>query len=410
MKTQPHKTNGFAPLPYPQALADHLATHEREAWKWLSKDMMDSAHANRVHLELLKTTYRIERETKPDLYALADGVKAVLGLDTSITFYQMQQSDASGMNAILIYLPGEANVAFQGPILDRLNEAELKAVIGHELGHFMLLEKWSHTFRIAAEVLDALVHDPSAQAVHAESYRLFHLYNEVFCDRCALAACEDLHTAIATLVKVETGLDAVDAESYLRQTEEICAQGPVKTEGLRHPETYLRAWALKMWVDQSEDVEQKVCAFIEGPPSLEGMDLLGQQQAMALTRTLMEALLWEPWIQSDAVRAHAKLFFDDFSMPTRVPTEDELLALREITDEKLCQYFCYILLDFVACDRDLEEPSLAAALLLSRKIEIEQHFRKVACKELKLRKTQFDQLETEAEKILEIARASGAKS
>ena len=40
---------------------------------------------------------------------------------------------------------------------------------------------------------------------------------------------------------------------------------------------------------------------------------------------------------------------------------------------------------------------------------VEQHFRTIACKELKIRKKQFDKLEKDAQAILENARNSGGR-
>jgi Zn-dependent protease with chaperone function len=398
------------PLPYLESLAGHLASEERQAWDWFAQELAGPEHAERVRLELLKATYRIDREAKPDLYEAADRVRERLGLSVPLTLYQMQQADSAAMNALLFYIPGEAHVAFMGPVLEKLQGAEMSALLGHELGHFRLLEGWGRKFRIAADLLTALLHDQATQPVHRESYRLFQLYTEVYCDRCSLAACGDLMAVVSALVKAETGLSDVSAASYLRQTEEICSKGRLKTDGLSHPECYVRTWALKLWSEQAGRVEEEVRQAIEGAPSLDGMDLLTQRRVFAQTRRLVDALLAEPWLHTTAVLAHARLFFEDFGPPTQAVAETELRELADLEDEKLVQYFCYVLLDFTACDRELEEPALAAALLLCRKLGWEKHFQPIACKELKLRKNQFEKLNAEAESLLAKARQARAEA
>ncbi|MBP7867973.1 MAG: M48 family metalloprotease [Acidobacteria bacterium] len=399
------------PLPYLKALADHLAVEEARAWDWFSRELTGPEHAERMRLELLKATYRLDREDRPELYAAADRVRERLGVTATITLYQLQQGDSAALNASLFYIPGEAHVAFQGPVLEKLQGVELDAVLGHELGHFRLFEHWERRYRIAADLLNALLHDPASQPVHHESYRLFQLYKEIFCDRCSLAACGDLPAVVSALVKAETGLGAVSAESYLRQTEEIFAKGSPKTDGLSHPECFVRTWALKLWADGDTGVDAKVRLIIEGRPTLDGMDLLEQRHVAAMTRRLVDTLLAEPWFHgSEAVLAHARLFFDDFDPPPPPVSDAELAELATIEDEKLAQYFCYVLLDFAACDRDLEEPALAAAYLVSRRLGWENHFQSMACKELKLRKAQYDKLAVDAPDLLAKARRSGGEA
>ena len=211
-------------------------------------------------------------------------------------------------------------------------------------------------------------------------------------------------------MKVETGIDEVSAESYLRQTDEILSKGRLKTEGISHPECYIRARALKLWNDRAEDVDTLVRDVIEGPPSLDGLDLLGQTRTMGMTRRLLHALLQEPWMRSDTVMSHARLFFDDFTPPRGKQPEDGLDDLAAIEDQKLTDYFCYVMLDLVSCDRELEEPALAVAHLLSKRLGMAESFRRIACKELKLRKRQFDKLESDAEDIVRSARESGGRS
>jgi hypothetical protein len=255
-------------------------------------------------------------------------------------------------------------------------------------------------------LLNALVQDPSSQPAHEESYRLFHLYHEIFCDRAALIACGDLHAAVSTLVKLETGITDVNAESYLEQTEEIFSKGTVKTSGLSHPECFIRTRALKLWSEQPANLEQDIRRMIEGGLSLDGMDLLAQGKTVELTRRLLETLLAEPWFRSEQVLAHARMFFDDLRVPKDAPCEDDLKPILEVEDEKLAQYFCYVLLDFVSCDRELEGPALGLALVLCRRLGLEKNFRPIATKELKLKKRQFDQLEQDAEAIVAAARKS----
>jgi hypothetical protein len=63
-------------------------------------------------------------------------------------------------------------------------------------------------------------------------------------------------------------------------------------------------------------------------------------------------------------------------------------------------YYCYVLLDFVAADRELEELPLAAALALSEKLGLKDRFAEIARKELRLRKNQFETIDQDKDRLL----------
>jgi Zn-dependent protease with chaperone function len=383
------------PLAYHKTLVNHLASRETELWAWFSADKLREQHNEAVRLELLKATYRIERDANPALYTALDEVSKVLELDVPVTFYQ--SPGVGALNASLAYMPGEAHIVFTGPVLTTLTPTEVRCVIGHELMHFALLDRW-RDYLVATQLLAAMANDPQAQPSHHASDRRLRLYTEVYCDRGAYKATGDLAGSITALVKMETGTTEITAESYLRQTDEIFTKGHPRTEGITHPETFVRARALKLWADNPETAARDIAQVIEGPISLEDLDLLGQQRISATTRKLIEAFLQPAWIQTEAQLAHARLFFDDFKP---VPKEPDSLA-RDVTGVtgKLHDYYCYILLDFATADRELEEAPLAAALLMADELGLGERFRQLAAKELNLRKKQLEMLSAEARTIV----------
>ena len=126
----PAQNSPIEPLPYSRALADHLASAEREAWQWFSEDLAGPDHAESVRLDLLKATYRFDRETKSDLYALGDKVRGLFGLGAPLTLYQMQQAPEGGLNTALFYIPGEIHIAFVGPVRNACRAANCSLFLG----------------------------------------------------------------------------------------------------------------------------------------------------------------------------------------------------------------------------------------------------------------------------------------
>ncbi|HYG36374.1 MAG TPA: M48 family metalloprotease [Clostridia bacterium] len=384
------------PLPFHVEARDYLKSHERELWNWFASAQEKANYTENLRLELLKSTYRLDTDGHPELYANVNEVKARLQLDIPITLYQAQNT--SQLNACLFFIPEEGHIVFSGPVLTLLSAEELKAVLGHELAHYHLWGREGGEFHIADRLLQAVANDPRAASSHEQTARRYQLYTEIYADRGALQVTGDINPVVAGLVKVQTGLSQVSAPGYLKQADEIFAKGNVATEGVSHPEAFIRARALTLWQEQREDSSERIMEMIEGATALEELDLIGQSRLTRDTQRLLEYFLQPKWFQTPAVLGHARLFFNDFQpSPSRDGKALEGLRFKE---SKLSEYFCYLLLDFVTADPELDELPLAAALELSRQLEIDSQFEKLAAKELKMKVRDVRRLKEHAPEML----------
>lgn len=389
------------PLPYHSAIRDYLKNEESQVWDWYASNRVRAEQADAIRFDLLKSTYRIDQEAQPAIYELAAQISKQLGLDVPITLYQAQ--NPQGLNASTAYIPDEAHVIFHGPITSKLSEVELRALLAHELGHMLLYSQWNGELLIADQVLSAMTHDRDADTSHFASARLFGLYTEVFCDRIALDVVGSPLDVISMLVKIATDLDEVNPTSYLKQAEEILGKGPIKTEGISHPEAYIRAHVLQLWHDQGPDAESRIAELIEGHPALDELDLTAQVRVMGITRRLIDAMLAPKWLRTDVVLAHARLYFDDYEPSPSGTSLETLRADVQQSDNALRDYYNYVLLDFASADRELEEAPLAQAIGLADAIDLEKRFLEIAAKELRLRKKQMEKVSADREKILAAA-------
>jgi hypothetical protein len=391
------------PLPYHVEVRDYLKSREREVWEWFASARAKADYTEHLRLELLKSTYRLDAEGHPDLYASVNEAKTRLQLDIPVTLYQAQNS--SQLNASLFFIPDEGHIVFSGPVLTLLNADELKSVLGHELAHYHLWRREEGEFHIADRLLQAVAGDPRAASSHEQTARRYQLYTEIFADRGSLLVTSDVNPVVAGLVKIHTGLPQISASGYLKQAEEIFAKGAVASEGQSHPEAFIRARALALWKEQSANASVRIAEMIEGTVALEDLDLMDQARLTGNTRRLLEYFLQPKWMRTPAVLGHARLFFDDF----------QPAATRDLTcldglkadDAKLREYVCYLLLDFVTADPELEDMPLAAALELSRQLGMDTHFEKLAAKELKMKVKDVRRLKEEAAEMLAKAEVTG---
>lgn len=394
-------------LPYHRAIVEYLETHEAELWKWFSSTSFRDEYAATTRLELLKSCYRFDPADHAELHAVVDEVRQRLGIAAPVTLYQSQS--ASGMNASLCYVPREAHLVLEGPIRATLSTEELRSIVAHELAHFLLWERQEGALLVADQMLSAMATHPRAEPSQIESARLFRLYLEVHCDRAALAVSPDPLVAISALIKVQTGLVDAQAEGYLRQSDEIFGQAEVKTEGLTHPESFIRARALKLFADSGDGAAPEIARMIEGPLDLGRLSLLGQQRLAELTRRVLLRFLEPTWLRTEPLVAHAGLFFPGLHLEE--PGDQETGSLAEElagVAESVRNYLCYVLLDLATVDPRLEQAPLAAAVNLAEALGIADAFLAKAGEELELGKRVLSRLKRESAKIVADAASAGA--
>lgn len=388
-----------SPLPFHLAIVEHLEKNESALWKWFSNQDRRKNRFEATKLELLKTTYRIAPDSETRIHEIFEKAKTRLGCDLQATFYQAQQS--SGTNASLIYIPGEIHIVFHGDVLSLLDEKEIEALVCHELGHYLFFEMDGGRFKVAEELLLALNNDNNATSTHMRTLTLYALYTELFCDRIAFRETDDFDSAVSVLIKLETGLSEVSSQSYLNQAKEILAKEIPLTEGFTHPECYIRAVALDLWREKGDMAYPLITPMIEGDLSLDKMNILSQKRIMGLTERLLEMILAPEWMRTPATLAHARLFFEGFAPSGQCqPITEKEIPRKEAS---LKQYLCYVMLDFAVTDKDLEDVSICAMLLLSERLGLYKEFTAIVAKELKPGRKLFDKLKKNAAEIVKNA-------
>jgi Zn-dependent protease with chaperone function len=318
---------------------------------------------------LLRNAYRLEAEVHPSVFRAGQRAAQALGLDDAIDYYQVSGEP----NASYLHQAGHAVILFQGALLDRLDEDELTAVIGHELAHRLLWEADDGAYLAVDRLLDAAAGDARTPSQYLETHRRWSLATELFADRGALTACGELRTTIRALLRLETGISTADPDAYLRQAESLDLRSG--SRGTSHPEAVGRAWALKNWL-AGEDVE----ALVTGPLDVDAPDLLDAVLLRELSRDFAAAIAQTEGLRTDAIATAAAGFADPpgpLGVPGGAVRFDEPLALRPVDGAPLprprpfapatVKYLCYLLLDLVTADPEVGDAGLVASLALARR-------------------------------------------
>ncbi len=386
-------------LPYQRQIVELLRSEEPELWRWHTSVRQSSAHADAVRLELLKSTYRLDRTVHAAVYAQLDAVMVRLGLTVPATLYQAQATDG-GLNATLWFMPEEVHLVLHGPVLSTLVPAEISAVLAHELGHHLLWTMDDGAYAIADRVLEATIGHVQAEPVHHETARRWRLHTELFADRVALLVTGERDIVVRTLVRIETGAAEVDGAAYIAQAREMLARGAAGG-GTTHPDCFIRALALAIDgpIDAADATAgDTIARLVGGSLNPSNVDLPDQRQLVELTRAALSVALSPTFMRSEAALTHARLFFHDFAPPSGFAT----ITLPTASDD-LRDYLCHLLLGVALADRELGDPALAHALLVARSWAWEGQLLELMERELKRPRAELSTLAREAERLVAAA-------
>jgi len=400
-------------LPYHLKVRDHFK-QQSSTWEFFAATRTREEQLAGFKTELLKNTYQFRPETDKALYEKIDLAREKLGLGTlPVTVYQAQFANDPELNASIVYLNQEAHIVFSGPIVERLNDAELLAVIAHELSHVRLFGFFDGELEVADRIITAIANNYNSEPPYFETARLFKLYTEIYCDRGAYTVVGDSGPVITSLLKIATGLQEVSADSYAQQAEAVFSAAPgTQSATPTHPENFIRTRALRLWVHEQKaagpapaDAAESIRLMIEGTPELDRLDLFAQRELNDMTQIFLKEYLRPSWFRTTLVEGLAKEYFPKISFGAPETADSGLADRIAASHPSIRDYFAYVLLDFVLADPSLEEMPAGRALEFAGEMQLTTAFEPVYKKELQLSDKKWQQ---HRQKVHE-AYASGPK-
>lgn len=170
--------------------------------------------------QLLKTSLKLTPKIAPNIYAIGEHCKKVLGMDTNIEFYVYQDDRFNAS----IYPPSNDRVIIilSSGLMERFKDDEIAFVIGHELGH-TLFNHYKYPARALMDIGDGYL-----SPMHAIKLFSWGRAAELSADRIGLICCQDFTAAARAFFKLSSGItnDSLEfrLDEYVSQFVDLSAE------------------------------------------------------------------------------------------------------------------------------------------------------------------------------------------
>ncbi|WP_441246133.1 M48 family metallopeptidase [Kitasatospora sp. McL0602] len=215
-----------------------------------------------VRLLYLATAVRTSERQFPELHAMVRDAAYVLDLERVPELYVTQDP---AVNAMCVGMDNPVIVLTTG-LVELLDEEELRAVVGHEVGHAMSGHAVYRTMlliltNIAGRIAWLPLGNLAISAVITALKEWFRKA-ELSCDRAGLLAGQDVQASMRGLMKLAGGhnLAEMNVDAFLEQAEEYDKAGDLRDGVLKllqvlpqtHPFAVVRVAELKKWAESEE--------------------------------------------------------------------------------------------------------------------------------------------------------------
>ncbi|MFD7261806.1 M48 family metallopeptidase [Streptomyces sp. NPDC059874] len=215
-----------------------------------------------LRLLFLSDSVRVSDAQFPHLYAMLRDACYILDLEKVPQMYVQQEPKP---NAMCIGLDEPIIVVTTG-LVELLDEEEMRAVVGHEVGHALSGHSVYRTIllfltNLALKVAWIPLGNMAIMAL-VTALREWFRKSELSADRAGLLVGQDVQASMRGLMKIAGGnhLHEMNVDAFLAQAEEYESSGDLRDSVLKilnvlprtHPFTTVRAAELKKWSENRD--------------------------------------------------------------------------------------------------------------------------------------------------------------
>jgi len=238
-------------------VADYLETYEE------NRRQIDHG----VRERLLKEGIRLSERLSPRIYRVFGDVCSALNLETQAEVFCLPSPEVNAF--AMMDVRKETTYSLVGvtaPALERLEDAELRSILGHELGHILFGNN-----RLAA-LISTDAANPSVTVLPALGESLYLRWRkkaEISADRVSVLASRDFKATATSLLKATFGLSErnlnLDVEALVNQVDEIRGRPELMEEVFAsHPLLPIRLKAVELFSRSAK--AQRAGYPVEGTP------------------------------------------------------------------------------------------------------------------------------------------------
>jgi len=197
-------------------------------------------------------SFKVNKSLAPRLASLFEEVQKTLEFEEPIDFYVTNSSQVNAFSISRLEDDEVHIINFNSELVERLDDEELRFVIGHEIGH--LISRNAHITKL----IQFIFPDPQRMPlILTHKITLWRKLSELTADRYGFIASPSLEKTASGFFKLSSGLDSkrinFDFRAYLEENDKILEffRKESSTNLLSHPINPIRIKAVQLFSDSA---------------------------------------------------------------------------------------------------------------------------------------------------------------
>ncbi len=197
-------------------------------------------------------SFKVNKSLAPRLASLFEEVQKTLEFEEPIDFYVTNSSQVNAFSISRLEDNDVHIINFNSELVERLDDEELRFVIGHEIGH--LISRNAHITKL----IQFIFPDPQRMPlILTHKITLWRKLSELTADRYGFIASPSLEKSASGFFKLSSGLDSkrinFDFRAYLEENDKILEffRKESSTNLLSHPINPIRIKAVQLFSDSA---------------------------------------------------------------------------------------------------------------------------------------------------------------